>query len=71
MKNDDIEGAKPEIRGFKYNNKLSYNNTNLDIEGSTARRLYENVNKQDCNLKTKDILGIISTCHYFILLVPN
>ncbi|MFN9909035.1 MAG: hypothetical protein ACK56F_23420 [bacterium] len=50
MKNDDIEGAKPEIKGFKYNNKQSFNYSNLDIEGSTARKLYQKVNKEDHNL---------------------
>lgn len=57
MKNDDIEGAKPEIKGFKYNNKQSFNYSNLDIQGSTARKLYEKVNKLDQILQTKDIEG--------------
>ena len=40
MRNGDIDGSKPQIAGYKYINKASYNNINQDIEGSCSRKLF-------------------------------
>lgn len=52
---EDIEGAKPLLKGYQYINKPEYSNSTNDIEKSSAKPLHPSLNKPEYNLKTSDI----------------
>lgn len=55
LRTDDIEGARPLIRGYQYINKPEYSNYTLDIEKAFPRNLHPDLKKPIRNLSTSDI----------------
>ncbi|CAG9312313.1 unnamed protein product [Blepharisma stoltei] len=52
---DDIEGAKPALKGYQYVNKPDFAYTAHDIEKAQPSKLHQALNKPNFNLNTKDI----------------
>jgi hypothetical protein len=59
MRTQDVEGSRPEIHGYKFNNKESFNLRNDDILGSQSRKLYQGNVKYNYSLETNDIKGSV------------
>lgn len=55
LRTDDIEGARPLIRGYQLINKPEFSNYTLDIEKAFPRSLHPALNKPSRNLSTSDI----------------
>lgn len=55
LNSQDIEGAQPQLRGYKHFNKPSFNNHVFDIDRAQPRTLHEGLNKPEFNLNTNDI----------------
>jgi hypothetical protein len=55
LKTEDIDGAKPLLRGYHCTNKPDYSNFNDDIEKSHPKQLHPGLNKPSFNLMTEDI----------------
>ena len=55
LRTDDIQGAKPLIRGYQHINKPEFSNYTLDIEKAFPRSLHPALNKPNRNLSTSDI----------------
>ena len=58
MRTQDVEGSRPEIHGYRFSNKETFNLKNDDIIGSQSRKLYQGNIKYNYSLETNDILGI-------------
>jgi hypothetical protein len=55
LRTDDIEGARPLLKGYQFINKPEYSNYTLDIEKAFPRPLHPRLNKPCRNLSTNDI----------------
>ena len=55
LKTDDIQGAKPELTGYRYTKKPNYSYSTSDIEKSAPSRLHQPLNRPYYSLVTDDI----------------
>jgi hypothetical protein len=62
---EDIEGAKPFLKGYQYLNKPEYSNSTTNIEKASSKALHSSLNKPEFNLKTSDIEKAQSSLGHF------
>lgn len=55
LRTDDIEGAKPALKGYQYINKPDFAYSTQDIEKARPNKLHQALDKPNFNLSTRDI----------------